>query len=263
MSTPGQHPCCDEAAFRPHFFVGNRRKYAFNCNICGRCVTERVGFDLPRVKPAYTRGRPRLGKTHCRSPERMLARADARRKRHRHTKRSEEGVVSRSPKTVDDVVVYRTIPQGRYEYHRKRYEKAGRPWEDKPPREGWALRGARKLLPDVVTRAIFSIYENVKFELKKARKGRRDRTPRKRSRTQTIERLESELEKLQMSGTTAQYDAVNARLQEEYILRARRNFDEDPNRIWSDSFSASKHAEPFIVKKTKKGRHSKMPDHLW
>jgi hypothetical protein len=198
-----------------------------------------------------------------RSPERKAARADERRKRVRSNKRSEEGVVNRQPKSVDDIVVYRKIPDNRYTYHRKRYEKAGKPWVEKPPREGWALRGARKLLPDVVTRAIFSIYENVKYELKKARKGRRDRTPRKRSRTETIERLQKELDSISPFESNSKFDAINARLQDELILRARRNFDEDPNRIWSDSFGASKHAEPFLMTQTRKSRHSKMPDHLW
>jgi len=69
------------------------------------------------------------------------------------------------------------------------------------------------------------------------RKPRAPRTPRKRTRSQQIEKLQSLLEQPEIMNNISRWNAINERLEEEYLLQARRDVRENSNRefIWSDT----------------------------
>lgn len=192
--------------------------------------------------PIPTRvGRPRLGKTHVRSPEAKERRNAARKQRTVYTKYRYSHT-----DILYSVLDAGQVPEGRLAYHRARYAKAGRPWVERPLPWGFKLKHQRKYtLPILVVEALYRIYSVTPVCSARREKKGTVRTPRARTRSQTIERLQKELQSLEDpwgsdKSKLARYNVVNQILQEEIELRARRNFEEDHTKIWSDTYRNSR-----------------------
>lgn len=182
----------------------------------------RIAEENPRS------GRSRM-KTHVRSPagkERQTARRNARNRSHRKkgTKYRFQGA-----KLLHNVLDVGVVPNyfGRLQYHAKRYEKKGRTFVwPKHPKWGFRLLGSRNYnLPLLVVKSLERLYAHpvytpVKRVLRPRSSSRR--TPRNRSRSDTIAEIERLMEACpQDKEGTRRYNNLNDRLQGELALQGR------------------------------------------
>jgi len=176
----------------------------FYCR-CGNYWYTRTFVGLSEANPRV--GRPRLGKTHVRS---AAAKAERLQKRNKRRKASKK------------VHWTSSIKDGKL---CKTKHRPGKPdinvYTDVPGPVAQAIRNLLSL-PAV----------------KPVRKPKRViRTPRKRTRSEQIERLQRLLEQTDTMNDIQRWNRINARLEEEYLLQARRDVHENLDRkfIWSDT----------------------------
>lgn len=184
------------------------RKYVNHSSEPGRlCRCGKYASYYGSVVEAKPRvGRPRLGKEHCRSPE-----AKKRRNERRNKKRKLEKKVHWTSTIVDGMLVKSKI------------------------RPGKPTKSYIQNVPPVVAQAIRNLSSLP--AVKPARKAKRLRTPRRRTRSQQIERLQALLEQTDVMNDIKRWDRINMALEEEYLLQARRDVQEnlDGSFLWSDT----------------------------
>lgn len=190
---------------------------------CGGYHYTRHVYERPRM------GRPRLGKTNQRSKtakkRRNGRRNNARRGRTRYrftgTHLLENVLEFGSPKNWEK----------RLAYHKARYAKAGRPWEERPKPQGFRLLNMRRYdLPEIVARAIIRIYDTPPILEEKRRKrepkrlppSSRVRTPMSRDRTAIIGFLENQIYLARSAGDKQAHKRLQARLQVEVDIQYGR-----------------------------------------
>jgi len=153
-------------------------------------------------------GRPRLGKTHQRSQHGKLRQNLRRNKKRKASKK---------------VKIFTTVEDGKLLVKKSR------------PNKATILIREMDVHP-IVAQAIKNCYSLPVVKPARKPKASKLRTPRKRTRSEQIERLQKLLEAIPFDDVK-RYNAVNERLEEEYLLQARRDVRENLNKefIWSDS----------------------------
>jgi len=145
---------------------------------------------------------------------------------------------------IENVLDIGIVPKGRYTYHQRRYEKAGRPFKLKQA-SGFKLASCTKYrCPDIVIKALVKIYDpdNCVKNTRPVKGPKRLRTPRARTRTQTIERLEAWLSDPRCYENIKLFNRVNDTLEEELRLRDRRNhYETYPKDKWPEAI------EPLVL----------------
>jgi len=205
--------CGFDPPTREGYFLRWARKYVNHSSEKGvLCSCNKYAFYYLYNK-GYERnpriGRPRLGKTCSRSPE-GIARQTARKNRQRRMKR----VVRFVYRLQGDQLVQDKIN----------------------PYKGTTTT-TEVVVPLIVQKAIIRLSSLPSVRRTKKPK-RVIRTPRARTRTETILRLEETLRSPEvLNGPISRYNALNDRLEAEYLLRSRRDLVENRDRrfIWSDT----------------------------
>jgi len=188
--------------------------------------TIKMMLDHPykKVESLQKRGRPRMGKTHKRSSE----------GRKRHHKRYNESLKARKgrctkynftgAKLLHNVLDVGEVPRyfNRLAYHRERYHKSGKTWvEPKRAPNGFRLLGSpRYSLPMVVVDALMRIYNRIELVPKKGKPTKR--TPRRRSTSQTIDRLKDLLDTNPMVDSSINHKLVKKKLDSELEVQKER-----------------------------------------
>jgi len=234
--------CRTPAPARGYKIVWNPHNKPFNVEgkrstRCG-CGAYWYHYTDQKIEMRSHRGRPRLGKTHKRSPE-----AKVRRNAHKKNRSKSGRYRYQHYDILYNVLDIGQVPVGKMLYHKARYEKAGRPWVERPLPWGFKLKAEKKfLLPLPVVEALNKIYSNICLVPRPKKAARR--TPRARTRSQNIENLNKLISELEAKSVTMArsgkakplYDAVMRRynllnqvLQEEIALRDRRDYAENPS----------------------------------
>jgi len=143
----------------------------------------------PRTGRLSAKGRPRFGKTHCRSVE-----AKIRRSLRRKSRKGRYRFVG--TELLENVLDVGYVPLSRYKYHEARYKKAGRPFTLKQA-WGFRLRNQRRFdLPDIVVGALCRIYsvEPVKVPIVRRAVTPSVRTARNRTRDDSVTRIFNQIQ---------------------------------------------------------------------
>jgi len=174
-------------------------------------------------------GRPRLGKTHQRSDAAKAA---------RNAKRNRKRKLSKKVHWTSSILDGQLI---------KSKHRPGKP-----------TLVTIVTVPAVVAAAIRNLSELP--AVKPVRKPKRViRTPRKRTRSQQIERLQALLEQQDVMNDVKRWDRINMRLEEEYLLQARRDVHENlqgkfiwsdtPESVYSDRHRERRKEDPEVFKR--------------
>jgi len=201
-----------------HRYSSAARYKKQTCSVCG------LIYSRPPAKPKglARRGRPRMGKTHKRSQAAKTRRnlRSRRNSRYRFT----------GTHLVHNIMEFGSPKnwEGRIAYHRNRYAKAGRPWtEPRQPPCGFRLLNSKHYdLPQIVVDAVTRIYSGnpvITYRAKGPKSNVSSRTPRNRSQSDVIKSLEVFLEENSMRIPLERWNALNASLEEEILMRKRRS----------------------------------------